>query len=533
MRRAAIYDRVSTRDLEQGTSLDTQEAACRRFAAERGLEVAPEHVYAEVHTGVELWERPKLSALRQVIRQRQIDHLIAYAIDRLSRDPVHLGVILTEADYHGVEVSFVSEPLDASLEGQLIRYVRGYAAKVEHEKIKERTMRGKLARLQSGRILPGCKPKFGYAWTSDRSAYVVDSETAPIAIRIKDEFLQGRSTRSICAGLIADGVPTPARSAHGIWQACTIRSILIDPAYAGRPAGMRKRYWKERGKIKMAFRVEADQTPLPSSVAPALWSWTEHGAILARCEANKALSTRNNQSPWESLLRGGYIRCSVCGTRMHVKPKSKTSPLLYQCTANWGLASKCRRQSIHLPTLDAAVWQSIQQILTEPEIIAAELERQRWTEPNAADLAGLNRTLAGLDRQMRTLIEQLSIVPVGSSVADLVLDKLRSLEEQRNRLNTEQAAAEDQVEDWRTRRSQVVNVIERCRRVAKRIEHLSYEERREAVFMLGVKVNVWPKSHPDKPDDVQRWEVQASIPLDPDAAVLPQVVYASSTQSTA
>src|SRR5262245_46892924 len=86
------------------------------------------------------------------IRQGGVTHLVAYAIDRLSRDPVHLGVILSEADHHGVVVEFVSEPLDHSPEGQLIRFVRGYAARIEVEKIRERTLRGKRTRMQNGKI---------------------------------------------------------------------------------------------------------------------------------------------------------------------------------------------------------------------------------------------------------------------------------------------------------------------------------------------------------------------------------------------
>ncbi len=74
-----------------------------------------------------------LRALREAIRRREIEVVIAYAIDRLSRDPVHLGVILSEAEHAGVAVEFVTEPLDDSPEGQLIRFVRGYAAKIEHE----------------------------------------------------------------------------------------------------------------------------------------------------------------------------------------------------------------------------------------------------------------------------------------------------------------------------------------------------------------------------------------------------------------
>ena len=39
---------------ERETSLDTQEAACRAFAAEHGYTVAEEHVFREVYSGAAL-----------------------------------------------------------------------------------------------------------------------------------------------------------------------------------------------------------------------------------------------------------------------------------------------------------------------------------------------------------------------------------------------------------------------------------------------------------------------------------------------
>ena len=84
---AALYCRVSTSGQEEdGTSLDTQEARCRHYATEQGYLLDEAHVYREVYTGTELWERPKLTALRSAIRQGGVTHLVAYAIDRLSRD---------------------------------------------------------------------------------------------------------------------------------------------------------------------------------------------------------------------------------------------------------------------------------------------------------------------------------------------------------------------------------------------------------------------------------------------------------------
>ncbi len=43
--RAAIYARVSSTTQEEGSSLDTQEERCRRYAVEQGYAVAEEHVY--------------------------------------------------------------------------------------------------------------------------------------------------------------------------------------------------------------------------------------------------------------------------------------------------------------------------------------------------------------------------------------------------------------------------------------------------------------------------------------------------------
>ena len=93
-RRAAIYVRVSSHaQEEEGTSLGTQEARCRAHAEQHRYCVAEACIYREVHTGTELWERPQLTRLREAIRRREVDIVVVYAIDRLSRDPVHLAVV--------------------------------------------------------------------------------------------------------------------------------------------------------------------------------------------------------------------------------------------------------------------------------------------------------------------------------------------------------------------------------------------------------------------------------------------------------
>ena len=68
MSTAAIYVRVSTTGQEDNASLDTQEAACRAYAAAHGYRVVG--VYRDVHTGMELHQRPRLGELRGAVRRR-------------------------------------------------------------------------------------------------------------------------------------------------------------------------------------------------------------------------------------------------------------------------------------------------------------------------------------------------------------------------------------------------------------------------------------------------------------------------------
>src|SRR5688500_17541249 len=98
--RAVIYCRVSTsKQEEDGTSLGTQEAACRAYCAERGYEVVG--AFSDTYTGAEYRQRPGLSAVRERVRAAGADRVVSFAIDRLSRNQAHLAILDEEALDHG------------------------------------------------------------------------------------------------------------------------------------------------------------------------------------------------------------------------------------------------------------------------------------------------------------------------------------------------------------------------------------------------------------------------------------------------
>src|SRR5579872_2207398 len=160
-RTALVYCRVSTKGQEEnGTSLDSQETACVKHAEQLGFTIG--RVTREVYSGGELYNRPKLAQDRADIRAGQFQALITYALDRLSRDPIHLEILAEECARAGCELIFVTEPLDDSPDGQLIRFVRGYAARQEREKIRERQLRGKYTRATQGKLWNYGVALYGY-----------------------------------------------------------------------------------------------------------------------------------------------------------------------------------------------------------------------------------------------------------------------------------------------------------------------------------------------------------------------------------
>jgi len=58
-----------------------------------------------------------------LVRDNEVDVVIAYTLDRVARDPVHFIILQEEFQKHGVELVFVADDLDNSDQGKLISYI--------------------------------------------------------------------------------------------------------------------------------------------------------------------------------------------------------------------------------------------------------------------------------------------------------------------------------------------------------------------------------------------------------------------------
>jgi site-specific DNA recombinase len=148
--RAIIYCRVSTdRQEVDGESLDYQEDKCRRYAELHDIDIIA--VLKEAKSGfIHYSLREKLTLARQLARDGMADMIIVFDLRRFSRNFVHSAMIFEEIESAGAEIVSVSENIDNSLTGKLIRSIMAWSAESERHKIVEYANRRWQTRVEVG-----------------------------------------------------------------------------------------------------------------------------------------------------------------------------------------------------------------------------------------------------------------------------------------------------------------------------------------------------------------------------------------------
>ena len=235
--RALVYCRVSTDAQERdGASLDTQERAAVKVARESGYSVTG--TVRDTASGFTL-ERPGIEHVRRLLRAGAVDIVLAYAVDRLSRNQNHIGVLFDDVAQAGTRLQFVTEDFEDTAIGRFILAARAFTAEVEREKIAERTMRGKAERARRGKLPQATgKGMYGYAYDPSTGTRRISNEQATVVRRIFEAFVAGRACNGIANDLNREGVPA---FSGGRWYALTIRRLLKNEAFAGRTIYRRTR----------------------------------------------------------------------------------------------------------------------------------------------------------------------------------------------------------------------------------------------------------------------------------------------------
>ena len=397
----AIYVRWSTDDQGEGTTLEVQLEGCRHYALSQGWRPREELTFIDDgYSGGNL-NRPALTRLRQLVARGEVDCVVVFKVDRLSRNIVD-AVDLVLNEWQG-RCAFKSarEPIDTTSDlGRVIFGILAMFADFERSQIRERTLSGKLRRIAQGEQLHG-EPAYGYRPSHVRGQWTEEPAEAALVRRIFRLAAAGESAAAICRRLNAEGCRTRAGRP---WSSRAVLWILRNRLYIGEVVfGRTQARRVDEGRAR-AVRVPRSQ--------PAIWTATraapplvERDLFLAVQEVLAARQVRHRQAGGRALvsphLLVGLARCR-CGGALAVKRQRGGDS--YYCPGAAEGRCGCEPGYIPKEAVEPVILAELATLVGRAALAPARVQEAlgRWQQDRRAILA----QRAEAERTLRRLAEQ-------------------------------------------------------------------------------------------------------------------------------
>jgi site-specific DNA recombinase len=446
-KRAVLYARVSTDDqADKGYSLPSQFDAMRKYAERQGFEIVAE--LSEDYTGFKpIAERPEGKKLAAMLKARDANTVIAYQVDRLSREIVNLLATVqmwlrAGIEIHTCDIGKIESEID------IVLVIKGWQGSDERKKIMERTARGRNGKANAGKVVGSNRAPFGYRFVRDQNNKVIGLEIyetqAGIVRLIFKWYVDERLPMFAIAKRLEEmKIPTPggenykSRGARGIWSHTIIATILDNETYAGDwHFGYRKGASKTRTPKSEHIIVS-----VPSIVDRATWKRAQELRA-----SNKATARRNAKRDY--LLRG-LITCG-CGIKMTGRSSQTRHSWNYTCNARHYLNTDCHEPNVSGEYIEAQVWQGLKDLVSDTdkmksELIAAQQRELTEREPKRDELQAIEATIANTEKQAADLARSIHLIDPNEDDDNIVAKKLRQDVKRTNELYKAQIKRRDEI----------------------------------------------------------------------------------------
>ncbi|MFC1956840.1 recombinase family protein [Chloroflexota bacterium] len=423
----AAYIRQSLEEQSRNNRLAEYLLTCAHEAKRLGVIVPREYILYDTVSGEHL-ERPSMVYLRQqLLPEHKIAGIILPALDRLSREPIHIGIFEFEAEYVRVRVHYADAPNGSDPMSQMVRMNITSAAKFVKLANKKNNRGGNKGRVTSGNV-PAGKPAYGYTYRAKyedlahgRRCLIrawweineLDAQENPIwgtEAWVVDQVyywigIENHSPYWVAKELNKLGIK-PRYASY--WSPSLVEFIIRKRCYTGNHAYNTAHYVPnpERplgditGEIKRTIRKpkpkeEHVSFQVPSLVSDELWERANQNLDVRK-------GTREKRHVIEALFRH-RLYCPKCGKVMTVRRYADATKyphfVYYACPGNcqsWK-PGRCNMTAGRIDRVDNSVKRKLEKALKNPDW--AMMQSSRHTE---------EKEITGIKRQIRLLDFQIS-----------------------------------------------------------------------------------------------------------------------------
>lgn len=409
--RCAIYTRKSSEEgLEQDfNSLHAQREACAAYVRSQASEgwtlLAQEYDDGGISGGT--LERPALQRLLADIAAGEIDIVVVYKVDRLTRSLLDFSRLVETFDRRGVSFVSVTQSFNTTTSmGRLTLNMLLSFAQFEREVTAER-IRDKIAASKARGMWMGGVPPLGYKPNGRSLAIVADH--AELVRRIYARYLELGCVRRLADELEAMNLRAPQRTTTrgkayggGVLSRGQLYFILKNPIYVG-----------DIPHKDVVHRGQHD-----AIVPRETWQRVQELLAANRQGDHSSARTRN-----EALLAGRIV--DATGVAM-VSSHTAKGKVRYRYYVSRDLHHRRARHGLRVPAreIEAQVKEMVAQLFADPWLLIEELGQA----PSPAPLRQLECRCTELVNEIRTsgagpLREVLQVVKVHESKLEVVLKR--------------------------------------------------------------------------------------------------------------
>lgn len=439
--RAGLYTRISVEDgdnMEQN-SIGNQIKIGNHFIAGAD-DIRLVDTYSDNgYTGMN-FERPGFQRLLADIRAGKINCVIVKDISRLGRHFVmtsnYVEHIFPELGVRLICINDEYDSSDADADASALTLPLKMVMNDYYVKDISRKIRSSIhAKMGSGEYLPasGSIP-YGYMRDPENNTFAIDTETAPIVLRIFQMRADGISFNGICRTLNAEGIPCPGKLRYdrgltnapkykdAVWIRGTVRKIIQDRVYIG--CRVHGKISRSKVGLDKQSRPEDEWTVIqaahPALVSDELFEYVQQ-INAEELEKRRQYARRNDfQDDYRELFRG-LIYCADCHSSMSAGKgcarigANTPSRIFYDCnTYRYSEHTRCAshyvRQEQIYSVVKNALDQQVKVAVDIEQLVAAtdNLPNGRRTSETAGRLAQISQQRKKLEGKIEQLLIDLT-----------------------------------------------------------------------------------------------------------------------------
>lgn len=396
--RSVSYLRYSDHKQDGGTSIETQKDAYDAYVEEKGYIHVADYIDEAKSASKNIVGRENFIRLLEDAKRGLFDIVLIFKFSRVFRNQYEAHFYEHELEKHGVKLVSITEPIEDTIEGRLMKGVIHAFNEFTSNTIAFHVSSSMLTLAKKGYFL-GSVPLFGYDAIHDGlegRRYKINEEEAKVVKELFNLFCEGLSLGDIARLFSKRGYKTRKYKKRGgkPFGEKTLRDMLTNSHYIG----------------TYSYQPKDGEKIVRENNHEAIIDFNTWLAVQERLKASVERTPKPRSNKKRTFYLTGKITCEYCGAsctgstgRWKYKGKTHYRPY-YHCGNRRQARGDCPAKTMRKDELEPFVFEQIKKHFLNQEAIK---EISKHVFENIEEAGGLDN-VNELERQLEEALAQLS-----------------------------------------------------------------------------------------------------------------------------